>query len=153
MATVNQLVRKPRKKKKKRVKHIALTFDRNTMKNTMTRGNNPLKRGVCVQVKTMTPKKPNSALRKVARVRMSNGQLVWAYIPGEGHNLQEHSVVLLKAGRKRDLVGVRYIVVRGKYDAVGVSGRTNRRSKFGVKKSQAGAEIAAPTPEASPEAE
>ncbi len=152
MATINQLVRKPRKKVKKRTKHIALTYDKNTLKNRVTKRKNPLKRGVCVQVKTMTPKKPNSALRKVARVRMSNGQLVWAYIPGEGHNLQEHSVVLLKAGRKRDLVGVRYIVVRGKYDSLAVSGRTTERSKYGVKKSQAGEEISAPieeTPEPS----
>lgn len=146
MATISQLVRKPRKAKKKRVKHIAITFDRNRMKNRIKRRKNPFKRGVCIQVKTMTPKKPNSALRKVARVRMSNGQLVWAYIPGEGHNLQEHSVVLLKAGKKRDLVGVRYIVVRGKYDTAGVGGRTNERSNYGVKKSAAGKE--APTVEA-----
>ncbi|MFH1547560.1 MAG: 30S ribosomal protein S12 [bacterium] len=145
MATINQLVRKPRKNQKKRVKHIAMTFDRNTMKNSMKKRHNPFKRGVCVQVKTMTPKKPNSALRKVARVRMSNGQLVWAYIPGEGHNLQEHSVVLLKAGRKRDLVGVRYIVVRGKYDSAGVSGRTNERSNYGVKQSASGGVSVAPS--------
>lgn len=138
MSTVNQLVRKPRKKKKKRSKHIAMTYDKNTLKNKLTQRSNPFKRGVCVQVKTMTPKKPNSALRKVARVRMSNGQLVWAYIPGEGHNLQEHSVVLLKAGRKRDLVGVRYIVVRGKYDSTPTEGRTTERSKHGVKKGQVG---------------
>lgn len=144
MSTINQLVRKPRKKPIKKTKHIAITFDRNTRKNTFKRRNNPFKRGVCVQVKTMTPKKPNSALRKVARVRMSNGQLVWAYIPGEGHNLQEHSVVLLKAGKKRDLVGVRYIVVRGKYDTAGVSGRTNERSNYGAKKNSAGAAPSTP---------
>jgi small subunit ribosomal protein S12 len=151
MATINQLVRKGRKKKSKRAKHIAMTYDKNTLKNKVTKRSNPFKRGVCVQVKTMTPKKPNSALRKVARVRMSNGQLVWAYIPGEGHNLQEHSVVLLKAGRKRDLVGVRYIVVRGKYDSTPVEGRTTERSKYGVKKNQAGggaSESAAPEPAA-----
>lgn len=141
MATISQLVRKPRKKQNKRVKHIAMTIDKNSRKNVYKKRKNPLKRGVCVLVKTMTPKKPNSALRKVARVRMSNGQLVWAYIPGEGHNLQEHSVVLLKAGKKRDLVGVRYIVIRGKYDTAGVSGRTTERSNYGVKKGQSGAEV------------
>lgn len=137
MPTVNQLVRSPRKQQKKRRKHIALATNRNTIKNRVTLAKNPFKRGVCLQVKTMTPKKPNSALRKIARVRLSNGMAVTAYIPGEGHNLQEHSVVLVKAGRKRDLPGVRYIVVRGKYDTEGVSGRTRGRSKYGVKKSGA----------------
>lgn len=113
-------------------------MNRNTIKNTVTYGNNPFKRGVCVQVKTMTPKKPNSALRKIARVRLSNGQVVTAYIPGEGHNLQEHSVVLVKAGRKRDLPGVRYIVVRGVYDTTPVEGRSRGRSKYGVKADSAG---------------
>lgn len=108
-------------------------MDRNTIKNTVLYANNPFKRGVCVIVKTMTPKKPNSALRKIARVRLSNGHMVTAYIPGEGHNLQEHSVVLVKAGRKQDLPGVRYIVVRGKYDTEGVKNRKQGRSKYGAK--------------------
>jgi small subunit ribosomal protein S12 len=133
MPTINQLVRKGRKKSKKKRKHLALATNRNTLKNETNLANNPFKRGVCVQVKTMTPKKPNSALRKIARVRMSNGQMVTAYIPGESHNLQEHSVVLLKAGRKRDLPGVRYIVVRGKYDSTPVEGRRRGRSKYGTK--------------------
>lgn len=113
-------------------------MNRNTIKNTVSYANNPFKRGVCLQVKTQTPKKPNSALRKIARVRLSNGQVVTAYIPGEGHNLQEHSVVLVKAGRKRDLPGVRYIVVRGVYDAQGVSGRNRGRSKYGTKMDDSG---------------
>lgn len=135
MPTINQLVRKPRKAKKKTVKHLALATNFNPLKNKYTRANNPFKRGVCLQVKTMTPKKPNSALRKVARVRLSNGMEVTAYIPGEGHNIQEHSVVMVKAGRKRDLPGVKYIVVRGKYDAEGVQGRKKARSKYGTKAS------------------
>jgi small subunit ribosomal protein S12 len=134
MPTINQLTRKPRKPKAKRVKHIQLARNFNPLKNRYKKIANPFKRGVCLQVKTMTPKKPNSALRKVARVRMSNGMEVTAYIPGEGHNLQEHSVVLLKAGRKRDLPGVKYIIVRGKYDTAGVKGRKKARSKYGVKK-------------------
>jgi len=134
MPTINQLVRKPRKTKTKKITHIQLAKNFNPLKNRYKKLANPFKRGVCLQVKTMTPKKPNSALRKVARVRMSNGMEVTAYIPGEGHNLQEHSVVLLKAGRKRDLPGVKYIVVRGKYDAAGVKGRKKARSKYGVKK-------------------
>lgn len=138
MPTVNQLVRKPRKSKKKRVRRLGLALNRNTLKNTVKVASNPFKRGVCLQVKTQTPKKPNSALRKIARVRLSNGQVVTAYIPGEGHNLQEHSVVMVKAGRKRDLPGVRYIVVRGKYDASSVSGRTRGRSKYGTKQDEAG---------------
>lgn len=134
MPTINQLVRKPRKTSKKKAKHIQLARDFNPLKNRYKKTPNPFKRGVCLQVKTMTPKKPNSALRKVCRVRMSNGMEVTAYIPGEGHNLQEHSVVLLKAGRKRDLPGVKYIVVRGKYDTAGVKDRKKARSKYGVKK-------------------
>lgn len=117
---------------------IGLKVNRNTVRNTISYQNNPFKRGVCVQVKTMTPKKPNSALRKIARVRLSNGHMVTAYIPGEGHNLQEHSVVMVKAGRKRDLPGVRYIVVRGRYDAEGVKGRKKGRSKYGAKRSSDG---------------
>jgi small subunit ribosomal protein S12 len=134
MPTINQLTRKPRRSKKDKVKHIQLSKNFNPLKNRYKTISNPFKRGVCLQVKTMTPKKPNSALRKVARVRMSNGMEVTAYIPGEGHNLQEHSVVLLKAGRKRDLPGVKYIVVRGKYDTAGVKGRKKARSKYGVKR-------------------
>lgn len=134
MPTINQLVRKPRKAKKDKVKHIALATNFNPLKNRYKKINNPFKRAVCIQVKTMTPKKPNSALRKVARVRLSNGMEVTAYIPGEGHNLQEHSVVMVKAGRKRDLPGVKYIVVRGKYDTAGVKGRKKARSKYGAKR-------------------
>jgi len=137
MPTINQLVRKPRKSAKKKAKHIQLARNFNPLKNRYKKIPNPFKRGVCLQVKTMTPKKPNSALRKVARVRMSNGMEVTAYIPGEGHNLQEHSVVLLKAGRKRDLPGVKYIIVRGKYDTAGVKGRKKARSKYGVKREDA----------------
>jgi small subunit ribosomal protein S12 len=134
MPTVNQLIRKPRKLKDKKNKFVALGTNFNSLKNRYKKANNPFKRGVCLQVRTMTPKKPNSALRKVARVRLSNGMEVTAYIPGENHNLQEHSVVLLKAGRKRDLPGVKYTIVRGKYDAAGVEGRRKARSKYGVKK-------------------
>ncbi len=134
MPTVNQLIRKPRKKQEKKTGFLALGTNYNSLRNRYKKTNNPFKRGVCLQVRTVTPKKPNSALRKVARVRLSNGMEVTAYIPGEGHNLQEHSVVLLKAGRKRDLPGVKYTVIRGKYDAAGVKGRKQARSKYGVKK-------------------
>ena len=136
MPTINQLIRKPRKSKSKKTKYIALATNFNPLKNRYAREKNPFKRGVCLQVKTMTPKKPNSALRKVTKVRLSNGMEVTAYIPGEGHNLQEHSVVLLKAGRKRDLPGVKYIVVRGKYDTAGVQNRKKARSKYGAKGSK-----------------
>jgi len=136
MPTINQLIRKPRKSKNKKTKYIALATNVNPLKNRYAREKNPFKRGVCLQVKTMTPKKPNSALRKVTKVRLSNGMEVTAYIPGEGHNLQEHSVVLVKAGRKRDLPGVKYIVVRGKYDTAGVQGRKKARSKYGAKGSK-----------------
>lgn len=151
MPTVNQLIRKPRKSKKKKRKHIALATNRNTIKNQFKLANNPFKRGVCIQVKTMTPKKPNSALRKIARVRMSNGMVVTAYIPGEGHNLQEHSIVLLKAGRKRDLPGVRYIIVRGLYDTEAISGRRRGRSKYGTKAPGSDGESATQTVEAKAE--
>lgn len=134
MPTINQLIRKPRKPQAKKTKHIQLARNFNPLKNRYKKTPNPFKRGICLQVKTMTPKKPNSALRKVARVRLSNGMEVTAYIPGEGHNLQEHSVVLVKAGRKRDLPGVKYVIVRGKYDAAGVKGRKSARSKYGVKR-------------------
>lgn len=133
MPTINQLVRKPRKTKRQKSRHAALATNFNPLKNRYSTASNPFKRGVCLQVKTMTPKKPNSALRKVARVRLSNGMEITAYIPGEGHNLQEHSVVLVKAGRKRDLPGVKYTVVRGVYDTQGVKGRKKARSKYGAK--------------------
>ncbi len=112
----------------------ALSFGFNTLKNKPTKYFSPFKRGVCVKVFTTTPKKPNSALRKVARVRLTNGMEVTAYIPGEGHNLQEHSVVLIRGGRVKDLPGVRYHVVRGVLDAAGVEGRKQGRSKYGTKK-------------------
>ncbi len=137
MPTINQLIRKPRKSKKEKTRFKALATNHNPLKNRYKKANNPFKRGVCLQVKTMTPKKPNSALRKIARVRLSNGLEVTAYIPGEGHNLQEHSVVLVRAGRKRDLPGVKYTIVRGKYDTAGVEGRKKARSKYGAKVEQA----------------
>ncbi len=135
MPTVNQLVRKGRKKIKKKAKGPALQISYSSLKGRVTRGReSPQKRGVCVQVKTMTPKKPNSALRKVARVRLTNGIEVTAYIPGEGHNLQEHSVVLIRGGRVKDLPGVRYHIVRGTMDTEGVADRKTSRSKYGAKK-------------------
>jgi small subunit ribosomal protein S12 len=134
LPTINQLVRKGRKPKPKKSKAPALRFTQNALKGRMTRGaGSPQKRGVCTQVKTMTPKKPNSALRKIARVRLTNGIEVTAYIPGEGHNLQEHSVVLVQGGRVKDLPGVRYHIVRGTLDATGVEGRIQGRSKYGAK--------------------
>jgi small subunit ribosomal protein S12 len=127
-------VRKPRKLKQKKNKAPALSFSYNSLKNRTRRDTAaPQKRGVCVQVRTQTPKKPNSALRKVARVRLTNGMEVTAYIPGEGHNLQEHSVVLIRGGRVRDLPGVRYHVVRGSLDTAGVIDRKRGRSKYGAK--------------------
>jgi len=134
MPTINQLIRKPRKTTKNKSKSRDLAFVQNTLKNKKYTANNPLKRGVCVKVTTRTPRKPNSALRKVARVRLTNGQEVWAYIGGEGHNLQEHAVVLIRGGRVPDLPGVRYHIVRGALDLQGVEGRTQRRSKYGTKK-------------------
>lgn len=134
MPTINQLVRKPRKTSKKGSKSPALHKVQNTLNNKSYEKNNPLRRGVCVKVTTKTPKKPNSALRKVARVRLTNGQEVWAYIGGEGHNLQEHAVVLIRGGRVPDLPGVRYHIVRGTLDLQGVEGRKQRRSKYGAKK-------------------
>ena len=137
MPTVNQLVRKGRTKLKKKAKTPALWYSFNALKNRGSRGtNSPQKRGVCVQVKTVTPKKPNSALRKVARVRLTNGMEVTAYIPGEGHNLQEHSVVLIRGGRVKDLPGVRYHIVRGALDTSGVDERRRGRSKYGAKRTQ-----------------
>ena len=134
MPTINQLVRKPRKSKATKSESPALGRGYNTLKGRPTRVNSPQKRGVCTRVGTMTPKKPNSALRKYARVRLSNMIEVTAYIPGEGHNLQEHSVVLLRGGRVKDLPGVRYHVVRGALDTAGVDGRMQSRSKYGAKK-------------------
>lgn len=134
MPTINQLVRKGRQQKPKRVKSTAFRRSFNMLKNSPVKTNNPQKRGVCTVVKTMTPKKPNSALRKVARVRLSNKMEVTAYIPGEGHNLAEHSVVLVRGGRVKDLPGVKYHVVRGVYDSEGVSDRKTSRSKYGVKR-------------------
>lgn len=133
MPTINQLIRKKRKKKPKKIKATALRKSFNAKDRKMVEAINPLKRGVCIAVKTMTPKKPNSALRKVARVRLSNKQEVTAYIPGEGHNLAEHSIVLVRAGRVKDLPGVKYHIIRGKYDALGVEGRIKGRSKYGTK--------------------
>ncbi|HEY3115646.1 MAG TPA: 30S ribosomal protein S12 [Chloroflexota bacterium] len=134
MPTINQLIRKGRKPTKKKTKAPALGFGLNSLKGKLIASRwSPQKRGVCIQVKTMTPKKPNSALRKIARVRLSNGMEVTAYIPGEGHNLQEHSVVLIRGGRVKDLPGVRYHVIRGALDAQGVRDRKQGRSKYGTK--------------------
>lgn len=132
MPTINQLIRKGRKSKPVKVKAQALRKSYNANKREITSGQNPQKRGVCILVKTMTPKKPNSALRKVARVRLSNRQEVTAYIQGEGHNLAEHSIVLVRGGRVKDLPGVKYHIVRGKYDCAGVEGRKTSRSKYGT---------------------
>jgi small subunit ribosomal protein S12 len=134
MPTINQLVRKPRKTPKEKSKSPALHKVVNNLKTTNYEKNAPFKRGVCVKVTTKTPKKPNSALRKVARVRLGNGYEVWAYIGGEGHNLQEHAVVTIRGGRVKDLPGVRYHVVRGSLDLQGVEGRKRGRSKYGTKK-------------------
>lgn len=129
-------MRKGRKKLVKKTKAPALRFTFNALKNRVQRGDGaPQKRGVCTQVRTMTPKKPNSALRKIARVRLTNGIEVTAYIPGEGHTLQEHSVVLIRGGRVKDLPGVRYHIIRGALDAQGVEGRNRGRSKYGTRKS------------------
>ena len=142
MPTINQLVRKGRKSTKDKSKTPALHYGYNALKNRMWWGDgSPQKRGVCVQVKTTTPRKPNSALRKIARVRLTNGMEVTAYIPGEGHELQEHSMVLVRGGRVKDLPGVRYHVVRGALDADGVVGRRKGRSKYGVKRPMAAVEI------------
>ena len=135
MPTTNQLVRKGRKPFARKTKAPALRFRFNALKNRMVKGQgSPQKRGVCTNVRTQTPKKPNSALRKVARVRLTNGIEVTAYIPGEGHTLQEHSVVLIRGGRVRDLPGVRYHIVRGALDASGVQGRNQQRSKYGTRR-------------------
>jgi len=150
MPTIQQLVKKPRKILKKKPKAPALWRSFNLLKNKPGRKPSPFKRGVCIKVYTVTPKKPNSALRKVARVRLTNGMEVTAYIPGEGHNLQEHSVVLIRGGRVRDLPGVRYHVVRGVLDSEGVAGRQQKRSRYGTKKvkKEGGGKTKAPAEEA-----
>ncbi len=145
MPTINQLVRKGRHPKRSKSKSPALQFNFNSYKQKRQRvpGGSPQKRGICTQVKTTTPKKPNSALRKIARVRLTNGLEVTAYIPGEGHGLQEHSVVLVRGGRVKDLPGVRYHIVRGTLDCDGVKGREQSRSKYGAKRPKPGQPAAA----------
>ena len=137
MATINQLVRKKRKQPVSKSKTVALRRGFNSLQNKPSRYASPFKRGVCTKVTTKTPRKPNSAIRKIARVRLTNGMEITAYIPGEGHNIQEHSVVLVRGGRVKD-IGVRYTVVRGKLDAEGVNKRKNARSKYGAKLSKGG---------------
>ena len=137
MPTINQLVRKPRQSKVVKSKSPALNVGYNSHKKVQTNVSSPQKRGVATRVGTMTPKKPNSALRKYARVRLSNGMEVTAYIPGIGHNLQEHSVVLIRGGRVKDLPGVRYHIIRGTMDCAGVNDRKQARSKYGAKKPKA----------------
>jgi small subunit ribosomal protein S12 len=137
MPTINQLIKSGREKRGAKIKAAALRKSYNAIKRRNVSTTNPQKRGVCIQVKTMTPKKPNSALRKVARVRLSNKQEVTAYIMGEGHNLAEHSVVLVRGGRVKDLPGVKYHIVRGVYDCSGVEKRRQSRSKYGARRPQA----------------
>ena len=147
MPTISQLIRKGRTTTKKKSKVPALQSTLNTIKRKRVElpQGSPFKRGVCTKVTTVTPKKPNSALRKIARVRLSNGMEVTAYIPGEGHNLQEHSIVMIRGGRVKDLPGVRYHIVRGVYDTSGVEGRQKSRSCYGAKKGKSGG---APAPKA-----
>lgn len=135
MSTINQLVKRKRKQVEKKPKAIALRRGFNTLKNRPSKFPSPFKRGVCIQVRTTNPKKPNSAVRKIARVRLTNGMEVTAYIPGMGHNLQEHSVVVLRGGRVKD-IGVRYTIVRGVLDAEGVKKRKKGRSRYGAKRSK-----------------
>jgi len=137
MPTINQLVRKNRTNKVRKSKSPVLGIGLNSKDKVQTKTNSPQKRGVCTRVGTMTPKKPNSALRKYARVRLSNGMEVTAYIPGEGHNLQEHSVVLIRGGRVKDLIGVRYHIIRGTMDTNGIEKRRQGRSRYGTKKPKA----------------
>ncbi|MFH0773069.1 MAG: 30S ribosomal protein S12 [bacterium] len=137
MPTINQLLKHKRQKRVKKSRAAALKTSFNALERRYVETNNPLKRGVCTVVRTMTPKKPNSALRKVARVRLSNKMEVTAYIQGVGHNLAEHSIVLVRGGRVKDLPGVKYHIVRGKFDTAGVTGRTTSRSKYGAKKEKA----------------
>lgn len=136
MPTIRQLIKKGRDKIRKRSTTPALKFSFNPLKNRPKKFFSPFKRGVCLKVFTITPKKPNSALRKVARVKLTNGMEVTAYIPGEGHNLQEHSIVVIRGGRVKDLPGVRYHIVRGILDTGGVEGRKQERSKYGAKKAK-----------------
>ncbi len=133
MPTINQLIRKQRQKRNKKSRAASLKLSFNAIKRKYVATENPMKRGVCTVVRTMTPKKPNSALRKVARVRLSNKQEVTAYIQGIGHNLAEHSIVMVRGGRVKDLPGVKYHIVRGKFDTGGVANRTTSRSKYGAK--------------------
>lgn len=134
MPTINQLIRKGRRSRTKKSGAPALQYGYNSIRKTMTKDHSPQKRGVCTRVGTLTPKKPNSALRKYARVRLTNGIEVSAYIPGIGHNLQEHSVVLVRGGQVKDLPGVRYHIVRGALDTAGVQDRKQARSKYGTKR-------------------
>lgn len=134
MPTIHQLIKKPRKRAKKRSKRPALRSSFNVLKNKSVEYPSPFKRGVCIKVFTITPKRPNSALRKVARIRLSNGKEITAHIPGEGHKLQEHAVVLVRGGGTKDLIGLRYKVVRGILDTEGVEGKKNKRSRYGTKK-------------------
>ena len=134
MPTINQLIKQGRHRVVSKSKSPALSFNFNTLKKRATESDSPQKRGVCTAVRTVTPKKPNSALRKVARVRLTNGMEVAAYIPGIGHNLQEHSVVLIRGGRVKDLPGVRYHIIRGTLDTAGVANRKEGRSKYGAKR-------------------
>lgn len=136
MPTVTQLIKKGRKSAKAKTKSPALAFYFNTVRNKPVYSGSPFKRGVCLKVFTTTPKKPNSALRKVARVRLTNGMEVSAYIPGEGHNLQEHSIVVIRGGRVKDLPGIRYHIVRGVLDTTGVENRKQQRSKYGAKRAK-----------------
>ncbi len=137
MPTINQLVKRKRKTAAKKSKSPAMTMIFNSLKNRPKKTTSPYKRGVCIKVGTTTPKKPNSALRKIARVRLTNGMEVTAYIPGVGHNLQEHSIVMIRGGRVKDLPGVRYHIVRGVLDSAGVEGRNRGRSKYGAKRPKA----------------
>ncbi len=134
MPTINQIIRKGRKDKKRKSKSPALQTRTNSIQKKTVKQSSPQKRGVCTRVGTQTPKKPNSALRKVARVRLSNGMEVNCYIPGIGHNLQEHSVVLIRGGRVKDLIGIRYHIIRGTMDTAGVQNRMQGRSKYGAKR-------------------
>jgi small subunit ribosomal protein S12 len=137
MATINQLIKKPRKTAARKSKAVALSRGMNHIYNKPVYYSSPFKRGVCTKVTTTTPKKPNSAIRKIARIRLTNGQEVTAYIPGEGHNLQEHSVVMIRGGRVKDLIGVRYHVVRGVLDTQGIDKRRKSRSMYGTKRPKA----------------
>lgn len=137
MATINQLIKKPRKSVTRKTKAVTLSRGFNTIHNRPVFYASPFKRGVCVKVSTTTPKKPNSAIRKIARVRLTNSDTVTAYIPGEGHNLQEHSVVMLRGGRVKDLIGVRYHIVRGVLDTQGIDKRRKSRSMYGTKRPKA----------------